>query len=242
MKYLIGLSLMLIFSAVSAQFNDSTSYYANFSTTGSINKVNEGTSYLLNNILKFTVSKKNISFNLNSGWIYGKQFGTLSNNDFNSAADFNVYTTPDFYFWGLGTYDKSYSLKINNRFQTGGGIGYMFLHEKNAMINVSDGILYEKGDLDVPDLLGRTRYETVRNSLRLKFKFTWHDCIQLDGTNFWQPSLSEQQDYILKSVTTLSVKLQKWLRLTSSLTYNKFNLSQRENLLWTFGMTIENYF
>jgi hypothetical protein len=36
--------------------------------------------------------------------------------------------------------------------------------------------------------------------------------------------------------------LQKWLRLTSSLTYNKFNLSQRENLLWTFGMTIENYF
>jgi hypothetical protein len=235
--------LLIATSSCFAQFNDSTSYYTSYTSTGLINKTNAGSSYLLNNALKFSVSKKNVSFNNINSWIYGKQLSVQSNNDVSSTADFNVYATfPHFYYWGLGAFDKSYSLKINHRFQTGAGIGYMIVSTKKTMINVSDGILYENGDLSVEDLLGRTNYETFRNSFRLKFRFSFKDKIILDGFDFWQPSLSEKRDYILKSTTSLNIKFQKWLSFTSSLTYNKFNISSRENLTWTFGLTFEKYF
>ena len=243
MNRFIGLLLVICSQSVLAQFNDSTSYYTNYTSTGIINRTNEGSSFALNNSLRFSVSKKNISLNSASSWVYGKQWDVLTNNDFSSALDFNVYATfPNFYYWGIGTYDKSYSLKINNRFQTGAGIGYMIVNNKKLMINVSDGILYEEGDLSVADLLGRTEYETFRNSFRLKFRLSFKGKVILDGSDFWQPSLSDKQDYILKSTTHLSIKLQKWLSFTSSLTYNRFNLSQRENLLWTFGLSFEKYF
>lgn len=243
MNRMVLLFLLIGSTCCFAQFNDSTSYYTSYTSTGLINTTNEGKSYLLNNALKFSVSKKNISFNNVNSWIYGKQLGVQSNNDVSSAADFNVYATfPNFYYWGLGAYDKSYSLKINHRFQTGAGVGYMFVNNAKFMLNISDGILYESGDLTTADLLGRTNYETFRNSLRLKFRINFKDKVILDGTDFWQPSLSDKEDYVIKSTTHLSIKLQKWLSFTTALTYNKFNINQRENLLWTFGLTFEKYF
>ena len=243
MNRFVILLLIICVQSSFAQFNDSTSYYTNYSSTGIINRTNEGSSFALNNSLRFSVSKKNVSLNSSNSWIYGKQFNVLTNNDFSSALDFNVYATlPNFYYWGLATYDKSYSLKINNRFQTGAGVGYMIVNNTKIMVNISDGILYETGDLTVADLLGRTEYETFRNSFRLKFRLSFKDKVILDGTDFWQPSLSNKEDYILKSTTHLSIKLQKWLSFTSALTYNKFNLNQRENLQLTFGLTFEKYF
>jgi len=241
--FLLVIALMGVLVKGKAQFNDSTHYFVNYTTTGLINRTNEGSSYTLNNGLRFSINKKKISFNNVNTWIYGKQFDVLSNNDFSSAADFNVQATfPDFYYWGLGTFDKSYSLKINHRYQTGAGIGYHLLTRKSIAISISDGILYEKGNLAVADLLGRTNYETFRNSLRIKFRISFREKVVIEGTDFWQPSLSYREDYIIKSSTTLSIKLQKWLSFTSSLMYNQFHLSGRENLLLNFGLTFERYF
>jgi hypothetical protein len=225
------------------QFNDSTSYYTSYVAAGVINKTNDRSSYVLNNASKFSISKKNISLNAVAAWIYGKQQTLLTNNDISTALDFNLYETfPHFYYWGLGTFDKSYSLKINNRFQSGAGIGYSFFHTKTLVLNISDGIIYEKGDRTVGDEFGRTKYETFRNSFRVKFHAVIAKVIVLDGSDFWQPSLSDKDDYIIKSNTSVSIKLQKWLSFTTSLTYNKLNLTHRENLLLNFGFAAEKYF
>jgi Protein of unknown function, DUF481 len=243
MNWFIRLLFFVLAYPAFAQFNDSTSYYANYASAGVINKTNDGSSYVLNNALRFNISKKKVSFNTISSWVYGKQLNVLSNNDVSSAIDFNVYTASSkLYFWSLGTFDKSYSLKIDKRFQAGAGIGYLLINQKNIMINISDGILYEQGQLTVPEQPEPISYDTYRNSLRLKFRVSIKDRIVLDGNDFWQPSLSDKEDYILKSITNLNIKLQKWLSFTSSLTYNKFNISQRENLIWTFGLTMEKYF
>ena len=66
--------------------------------------------------------------------------------------------------------------------------------------------------------------------------------IVLDGTDFLQNSLSKSDDYIVKLISNLSFKLNKLLSLTSSATYNKLNLTQKENLLITFGLSLEKYF
>jgi len=226
-----------------AQFNDSVHYYANYTSTGTINKTNDGSSYVLNNNAKFNVSKKSMSFNMTTGWIYGQQQNKLTNNDVMSALDANLYKTFEhFYYWGLGLYEKSYSLKINHRLQTGLGVGYNLVDRKNAVFIVSDGILYEKSSMYENDELGRDQYETFRNSFRIKFHFVIKDRVTIDGSDFLQHSLSDKKDYIIKSNTSLSIKLQKWLSFTAALTYNKLNLTRRENLLFTYGLTFEKYF
>jgi hypothetical protein len=241
-KSLVFFIGIVISNNVYAQFNDTTHYHTAFLSSGSINKTNDGTAYLLNNAFKFNVKKKAVSLNFNNNWIYGKQNGSVSNNDFSSALDFNLYKTfPHFFYWGLANYNTSYSLKINNQLLAGAGIAYNFLDSPNAYLNLSDGLLFDTSDLM---LANNTRdvYQTYRNSFRLQFKFNISDRVSIDGSNFLQNSLLRQSDFIIRSTTNLSFKVQKWLSLTTSLNYNRVNRTNSENLLFTYGLTAEKWF
>lgn len=248
-KMIVPNKLLLIFficmsTAASgiAQFSDSIHHNIGYAATGIVNQTDNSNSFVLNNALKFNVSRKNKFLNSSASYIYGKQDGTLTNNDFSTAVNFNIYGhLPHLYYWGLAGYDKSLSLKINDRFQGGLGIGYDFIDKKEASISLSDGILYEYNDLKDTTAEHDT-YRTLRNSLRLKYHFVWKGIIVLDGVQFWQPSLSNGNDYVLKSLNSLSLKLKKWLNFTSSLNYNKVNRTQSKNLLFTVGLSADYYF
>ncbi|RFZ94405.1 DUF481 domain-containing protein [Mucilaginibacter conchicola] len=225
-----------------AQFNDSTFYHTAFQSTGSINKTRDGTAYLLNNGLKFNVKRKDVSLNFNNSWIYGKQNRNLTNNDFSSSLDFNLYKSiPHFYYWGLANYNTSYSLKINNQLLTGAGIAYSIFDSANAYLNLSEGVLFDSSDLMLANNI-RDEYTTFRNSLRLQFRFNINDRIVIDGSNFLQNSFERGNDFNIRSTTNLSFKVQKWLALTTSLNYNRVNRTLSENLLFTYGLTLEKWF
>jgi hypothetical protein len=238
------LSVLMVFvvKAGYGQFNDTTHYHMFFSPSGSINRTNDGRSYLINNRLGFNIKRKDISLNFNNSWVFGKQNTTLTNNDYSSSLDFNLYKTfPHFFYWGLLNYNKSYSLKINNQVLAGAGIAYSVLETKNSYLNISDGLLYDQSDLILPDGAGDV-YHTYRNSLRLMFRFNVKEIIVIDGSNFLQNSLDRRYDYIIRSNTNLSIKLRQWLSLTTSLNYARQNRTQSENLLLTYGINIEKYF
>ncbi|MFD0767284.1 DUF481 domain-containing protein [Mucilaginibacter lutimaris] len=242
LKIIFFLFIALTAGKAQAQFTDSTHYHTAFLSSGSINKTNDGTAYLLNNALKFNVKKKDVSLNFTNNWIYGKQNGNVSNNDFSTALDFNLYKTfPHFFYWGLANYNTSYSLKINNQLLAGAGIAYNFFDSPNTYLNISNGILFDKSDLMLANNV-RNQYETYRNSLRLQFRFNIRDRVVIEGSNFLQNSLQSQSDYIIRSTTNLSFKLQKWLSLTTSLNYNRVNRTNSENLLFTYGLTVEKWF
>ncbi|ACU63235.1 DUF481 domain-containing protein [Chitinophaga pinensis] len=243
MKYVFALLLILTtFTTASAQFSDSVHYYGKFASMGSINTTQDGRAYLLNNSFKVGVSKKKISLNGSGGWIYGQQDGTLTNNDFASALDFSLFrSVRQIYYWGLATYDKSYSLKINDRFQGGAGIAYNLLDSKKAYLSLSDGLLFETSNLFLEDTIPDI-YHTFRNSFRLLYKFVIHDIVVIDGAHFLQNSLSLGRDFNIKSTSNLSILLNKWLSITATLTYNKLNRTGRENLLFNYGLTVEKYF
>lgn len=243
MKNLLFLLLCLCCATgAGAQYSDSVHYHVNYSSTGAINKTNDGDSYLLSNGLKLGVRQKRLSLNWNNNWVYGQQNRKLTNNDFLSSLDFNLYSSlPHFYYWGLATYNTSYSLKIRNQFQAGLGAAYNVVDQPNAVLNLSDGFLYEYGDLIQNDT-ARDTYHTWRNSLRVQFRWTIREIVSLNGNAFWQPSLSDSHDYIVRSNVNLSLKLRKWLSLTTGFTYNRFNRTQRENMLITYGLTIDQYF
>ena len=224
------------------QFNDSIHHHFAFTSTGVYNKTKDQQSFVFNNAIAFEVNKKRIAYNTGASWIYGTQNKQLSNNDFSAAA--NVDYLKDIhrlYYWALVNYDNSYSLKINYRFQSGVGVGYIFSKQPNFNLEVSDGFVFETSDLTDPNI-GKDVYQTVRNSLRVKYRWSYNKTFSLEGTNFYQPSVIDFSDYILKLNNKLSVKLNKWLSVTAAMTYNKISRTNRENLLLTYGLTVENYY
>ena len=237
-KLLSILLLLLASSWARAQFTDSTSYHLVMSSSGSINSTETGTAYLLNNSLNFGLKKKSIVFNNSNSWLYGKQNRNLTNNDFSSSLNFNVYKTfPHFYYWGLVNYNTSVSLKLNHQVLAGLGIAYSILDRENAYLNISNGILYDKSNL-----IASQTYHTYRNSFRLQYRFLLGKIFTLDGSNFIQSSFSRQNDYIIRTTNTLGIKLKQWISFTTSLSYNKLNITNSENLNFTYGLTFDKYF
>lgn len=238
--FIVGLLVLTIRGF--SQFNDSTNYYVNFTGTGLINKTNEGDSYLLNNSVKFNIYKRSVSLNTANAWVFGEQKDNLSNNDFSSVVDLNIFKNRrHIYYWALASFDKSYSLKINNRWQTGAGIGYYLIDREAFVLQISDGILYDNSDL-YDTQTDKHDYSIARNSFRIKFRLTLNQRFVVENTDFFQHSLRDKKDYIIKSTTNLSIKLRKWLNFTTAITYNKLSVTRRENLICTFGLTLENYF
>jgi len=235
--------LFIFLSLVSfGQFNDSTHHHFSFASSGTINKTQETSSYVLTNATWYEVNKKRIGFNAGASWIYGQQDRKLSNNDvsFSSNLDY-LKNVQKLYYWALLNFDESYSLKINYRVQSGIGLGYTFVNNPALNLVVSDGFLYESSDLTDP-VLGKDVYQTVRNSFRVKYKWSFKNTVILQGTNFIQPSLLSLKDYILKFNNQLSVKLNKWLSINAAMAYNKISRTNRQNLLITYGIAVDKYF
>lgn len=218
---------------------DTIIYTIAASSTGSFSKTNDLKSFMLNNVIKFGFTKGKFSMQNSDGWIYGEQSNVRINNDFNVVLEGDYLKNVNkFYVWAIGTFDKSYSLKIDYRYQVGAGPGYTIVRNNKITVIVSDGILFEEGDLTDAEL-GRFTYSTWRNSFRLKYHWLIGEHLSFDGTGFIQPSLSNFSDNILRYSTTLSVKLRKWLSLTSSLTYNRITRTERENLVFTYGIVVK---
>lgn len=237
-KSFLFLLLVLGWQSLHAQYTDSTAYHILLSSTGSINKTNDNRAYLLNNSLIFGLKKKSIVLNASNTWLYGKQNQELSNNDFSSTLNFNLYKTfKHFYYWGLLNYNTSYSLKINHQLLAGLGVAYNLIDKENTYINVSNGVLYDKSNL-----LADQIYDTYRNSFRFQFHFAIKETVTLDGSNFLQSAFDNRHDYIFRSNTTLGIKIRKWISFTTAFNYNKMNITNSENLNFTYGLAIDKYF
>jgi len=241
---MITICLCLLQLAGFAQFSDTVHYYTNFSGTGNLNRTNTtGSTYLLNNSFNFQVSKKKFSINSMASHVYGKNPTSKTNDDFLGILNIDILKgVQKFYYWALASYEKSFSLKLDRRFQTGAGVGYTFVNTKQANLELSDGIMFETSDLSIPDEKGQTSYQTVRNSLRLKYRFIIKDIFRFDGIDFYQPSFTDGNDYILKLTSNFSIKLYKWLNFTTSFNYNRQNVTSTENLFLSYGLSMEKYF
>jgi len=241
-KYLLIIALAVAYLQGFAQFNDSIHYHINYTSSGNYNRTNTNRSYLLNNTINLNYRKKPLFVNFISKWLYGEQQTTLVNNDFSSLLDVNLYKTlPHFYYWGLCIYNKSYSLRINNQVQAGAGVAVNIIDKVNLKFNLSEGIIYDYSDVNLKDTT-REIYETPRNSFRVQLKYYYGQLFSFAGAFYMQHSLEYGHDVIYKGDIDMAIKLKKWLSLTSKLTYNKIDRTQRENLFITYGFTIDKYF
>ena len=244
MKRTITSLLLILITCINvkAQFSDSVRNFVNFTGTGTFNRTGDGVTYLLNNGLKYSVRQKSFVMNSTSLWVYGNTPEKLTNNDFTTALDFNLYKTfPHFYYWGLVNFTSSFSLKINQQMQTGLGIAYRFIDKERTMLSVSNGILFERSSI-VNEISDNFEYQTFRNSLRVQYRTKIKEIITFNGSAFYQPSLSYFSDYIITANATLGFKIWKWLSLTTTCNFNKVTRTNRENVIFTYGLVFERYF
>lgn len=242
MKYLFFLLLFAFAFPTRAQFSDSVHHMVNVSASGTFNRTNDGTTYLLNNGLKYSIRKQRFVMNSTSAWIYGNTPEKLTNNDFTTALDFNIYATlPRFYYWGLVNFTSSFSLKIREQMQTGLGAAYRLIDKEHMMLSISDGILFERSNVFREDQ-SLLEYQTFRNSLRLQYRYKYKELLTFNGTGFYQPSLQYGGDFIITANASLGIRVWKWLSLNTTVTYNNVSRTQRENLLFTYGLVFERFF
>ncbi len=240
MKVWISTLFMLLSSYCQGQFNDSLTHHLRLSASGNINRTANNIAYLLSNDARFSIRNKTTVLNTAASWVYGKQNAALTNNDFAITADVNRYASTNFYYWGLANFTTSLSLRLNRQLQTGIGVAYNFVNNQQAWLNVSNGLLYETSSLLRND--ADERYNTIRNSFRLSYRFTINGAVMLNGVNYWQPSFRNGNDFILRTNNSIGYKLNRWLALTASLAYNQVRRTRAENLLFTYGLTAENFY
>lgn len=237
--------LVTAFTALRAgaqSVNDSTYYRITANATGNASQTNDGNTYLYNNALNFTIKKKRYSLNSTNNWVYGQQNNKLTNNDYATILQLNIYTSiPHFYYWGLNSYASSFSLKINNQYQGGAGIAYNLLDNKKFLLNLSDGILFENSDVYLHDTI-RDLYSTYRNSFRVMFRYTLANLITFNEATYFQNSFSMKSDYVIQSAFSIEVKIKKWFSVKSDFIYNRFNRTESENRLFDYGVSINKSF
>ena len=225
----------------SARLSDTLHYHLAIASTGSLNQSINTNTYLMNNAVRLAVSHRMFTVNLFGSYVYGLSNHVLTNNDVLTSVDGNYYQKHSkFFYWILVNYTSSYSLKIKGLFQSGAGVAYDFIKTKDNRLNVSDGIMYEKDNLFIDTAYDI--YSTFRNSFRLAFKWTILNKLVFEGSNFLQNSLSNSNDYIVRSNLALIFNLNKWLSLTSTFVFNRFNRTNQQNLLLTYGLRIEKDF
>lgn len=225
-----------------AQYTDSTAYHINAVASGSVNITKELSNYLLNNALNFGIRKQAVSLNCANTWVYGSQNRNITNNDYTGTFNCNLYQgTGKFYYWALANYTTSLSLKVRGQYQVGAGAAYSFVDDKEYYFNISEGIIFEQSDI-MKDDTTREVYSTFRNSLRLLFKYTFAHVVSISGTGYLQNSLQYAGDHIAKVNLAASLKLKKWLSFTAAMQYNKVSRTDRENFLFTYGITIDKYY
>ncbi len=228
---------------ITTPVRDPIAWNFGFTGTGNFNRTSDGTTYVFNNSIRLGASSRLLNANMSSGWIYGKNPTSLTNNDFLTVFDADLFrNTRRWYYWALTAYESSYSLKITNRVQTGAGIGLTVIRKPNIYLVVTDGLLYERSQLVEPDVHDRIKYETWRNSFRIKYKILMMGKLSVDGSHFIQNALNDGKDYIIRSNTVVGWRLKKWLNLTMALTYNNVRITDRENLLFSYGITIDQLF
>lgn len=231
--------LLWILGASAFAQKDTLRFVTHFNGTGTFNKTNTNSSYLLSNTLRFSLENKTIKSNFLNRWLYGQQDEKLINNDFSSLFDCNLYKTfPHFNYWTLLSYSTLYSLKINHQVQAGAGIAYNIIHAKRWQLNLSEGILYDYSDIQLMDTV-REIYQTPRNSFRIQLKLFPGERINFTSFTFFQHSFEYGNDFIIRSESNLNCRIKRWLTLTMKLTYNRISRTQKENLFATYGLTIE---
>lgn len=229
-------------SVLSAQFSDSVHHKLYIASTGTLNRTADGLTYLFNNGIRYSLRKQSFVMNLNNTWVYGNTPAKLTNNDYTATLDANLYKTfPHFYYWALVNFTTSYSLKVQEQLQAGLGAAYRLIDRPDMMLSISDGFLYERSNIiqEEDAVLG---YQTIRNSLRLQYRYYYKELFILNSAGFYQPSLQYGGDFIVTANLNLGVKIWKWLSLTAGLTYNKVSRTGRENVLITYGLVAERFF
>lgn len=233
MKIIYTILLILFSSNISAQLfqQDTTAKLKmNISLKGYFNNTSTSQTILGSESFSTTYKTKRIEYNTFTTYIWGRTNEKMTNDDISTGFYVDIRKDRRLYTWLVGQYDKSLSLDIDYRFQSGSGLGFFIVREKGFYINLSNGLICETNSIEQDIFL--------RNSSRLKFNLK-HKNLSLESTTYYQPSLCHNGDIIFKNLNTLDLKINGGLSFQISLMNNYVSVQDKKNLLYTIGFNYQ---
>ena len=169
---------------------------------------------------------------LSMNYVYGIQKEKTSNNDFSCLLNNTLNKNRTIFEFAVIQFDKSYSLNILYRIQSGAGLGINIIKSKKIDIEFSSGLIY---DYNMYNVIGSHNTTRISNRFKLNYK---SKIFNFESTTYYQPSIENNVDYVFKTINTMSIKINKWLDIHTNLTSNIVSLTNKNNIIQTVGFTV----
>lgn len=168
---------------------------------------------LLSTIQNLTFTRgQHFGLPLTGSFIFGRQDARLRERELLLNAT-PYYYKGRFRAYALGGFEQSNLRGITNRTQVGAGPGWAFYSDTlGREVSVSNLVIREQ-----TNFLDGRRQVTARNSARLKVAWLVR-ILTLTSTTFYQPSLTDFNNYRFSNLTTAALKLTR--QLAVSFIYN----------------------
>ncbi len=116
----------------------------------------------------------------------------------------------------LGTAETNFQRQIDLRWQTGGGLKWLFWHDTTNEVSLSAAALFDATEYEPTANLDPVR--TGRGSFRLKGRhILLNTYLVITHTTFFQPSLSSSEDFRWNTLVTFDVPLSSVVSLRTSI-------------------------
>lgn len=245
--------LLLLPFGLCAQINESDTlkFKANLSLTGFYQAGNvETLIFRAKSGLTYKPFKKWIYKNTSS-YVY-QEFGKEKADEDILSLNF-LYFNPKrkFYPLVLGFFSTNFRRKIDFRYLFGGGVTYQILEKKDQWLKIALSSEYEKtrfgeNDFTLSEYDGKDNIETQRATLWLNGSHkVFKDKLIFTHESYYQPSLSDSDNY--RWQTDLGLELPLWKYLNFKVNYTHTfesvviaNQRRRDNIL-TFGFKIKSF-
>ncbi len=218
----------LFVSAQQEEPKDTTEFSYKIGISGYYNRTSTSDALISNYNGNLTRVSNKTDCSLSTTYLWGVSNNILSNDDFFGNLFLDFRKKKKTFIWTMSQFDRSFSLNIRYRVQTGGGLGFYLLRDENNTISITNGFLYDASNIN----------DVVRNSCRLKISKK-HKHYKFETVGFYQPALSDEEDYIIKINTSLDIKIKHHTYLQFVFQNNQSTKTNKSNLLYTIGINYQ---
>lgn len=184
-----------------------------------------------------------MEYNLSPQYSYGIQNGELREDDFLGAFAFNVFQKRVVYLLGFGSIQTSNLRKINFRWESGGGVGFHIVRQKQVTFSITQALIYENTDFiseETDDI------ETARLSTRFKGGYKlFNQKLKINHVLFVQPSVIDSDNFRFSGNLSIQLPLNRFLSFTilANNTYESVVAEGRLNNDFNIqvGFTLDNF-
>jgi hypothetical protein len=242
----------LSWAKIFAQLNESDSLHLQikFTSTGSLLDGNVSRMVFLNKLEVARANEKS-GFSTRNDYQYGTTRKILTENDFLSYNFLYLHPLAKIYPYWMALIETNYRRNIFFRYQTGPGVTWNAVRQKDNLLKISltgtyENTRYGGTTFDDERYNGLQVIETWRITGRIFGKHKiFKEKLRLSYEFWWQQSVQDANNYRFHTEESLELPVSKHFSFRTGFRYSYENIElaglKPFDLFWTYGIAIANF-